>query len=108
MTYFSKSVNTNDAEFLDFVRKYLSCQAKRFSTLTGALTNKVTARTKVPPSVHQTLKVLILPTPFVPKVLMIPERMFTPHAMAVTSTRVNGRPWPTSAREAINNATLEE
>lgn len=61
-------------------------------TLTGAFTSSVMTSTSVPPRVHHRLKVLMLPMAFVPMVLMMPDAMFTPHAIAVTSTLVRVRP----------------
>lgn len=106
--HFSKSVNTKDAEFY-FHTSYRRCRPRAInkdSTFTGDFTSRVMARTKVPPRVHQTLNELILLIALVPKVFMIPERIFTPHAMAAISNLVRDLPWPTSAREARYNATL--
>lgn len=69
-------------------------------TFSGALTSNVTTKTTVPPSVHQRLNVLSPPTAFVPNVLTIPERMFTPQAKAAICTRVMGRPSESSMIEA--------
>lgn len=74
--------------------------------MTGAFTRRVMTRTNVPPSVHHKLNVLICPIALVPIVLMIPDKMFTPHAIAATSTLVRVRPWPTSASDAKYSATL--
>lgn len=63
--------------------------------------SKVITRTKVPPSVHHTLNALILPMAFVPTVFITPESIFTPHAIAATSTRVRPFPVPTSMRDAM-------
>ena len=76
------------------------------STFTGDFTSRVMDRTKVLPSVHQTLNELILLIALVPKVFMIPERILMPHAMETTSNLVRVLPRPTSARDARYNATL--
>lgn len=55
-------------------------------TFTGALTNKVITKTRVPPKVHHKLKVLMVPIALVPMVLIIPDMILTPHAMAAIST----------------------
>ena len=75
-------------------------------TFTGALTSKVMTRTNVPPNVHHRLNALMCPIALVPTVLMIPERMFTPQAIAAISTLVRVRPCPASARDAKYRATL--
>jgi hypothetical protein len=77
-------------------------------TFTGAFTSSVMTSTNVPPSVHQTLNVLIRPIAFVPIVLMMPENIFMAHAIAVISTRVKVLPCPTSAIDAMYRATLDE
>lgn len=64
--------------------------------------------TKVPPRVHHTLNALSAPIAFVPMVLITPDMMFTPHAIAATSTRLSVLPRPTSANEARYRATLNE
>ncbi len=46
------------------------------------------------------------PMAFVPMVLMTPESMLTPQAIAAISTRVSVRPCPTSANDAMYSATL--
>lgn len=63
-------------------------------------------KTTVPPSVHQTLNVLMRPIAFVPMVLIMPENIFTAHAIAVISNLVKVRPWPTSTIDARYRATL--
>jgi len=75
-------------------------------TFTGAFTSRVMTKTTVPPSVHQTLKVLMRPTAFVPTVLIMPENMFTAHAIPVISNLVKVLPWPISAMDARYRATL--
>lgn len=63
-------------------------------------------KTTVPPRVHQTLNVLMRPIAFVPIVLIMPENMFTAHAIAVISTLVKVLPCPTSAMDERYRATL--
>lgn len=75
-------------------------------TFTGAFTSSVITSTNVPPNVHQTFKVHTRPMAFVPIVLTTPEVILTAQAIAAISTRVKDRPWPTSAIEAMYNATL--
>lgn len=84
--------------------RHLDCEN---FTFTGAFTSRVMARTSVPPSVHQTLNVLIRPIAFVPTVLIMPENMFMAHAIAVISTLVKVLPCPTSAIDARYRATLD-
>ena len=95
-------MNTNSAEFYGIV-SIPNAINKRYSrrTFTGAFTRRVITSTNVPPSVHQTLKPLILPIAFVPTVLIIPERILTPQAIAATSTLVKARSDPTSANDAM-------
>ena len=88
------------------ISRLLMCTNCGVFTLTGAFTRSVITSTKVPPNVHQTLKVLIRPMAFVPIVLTMPEEILTAQAIAVISTRVRDRFWPTSAIEAMYNATL--
>ena len=76
-------------------------------TRSGALTSSVITRTRVPPTVHQTLKELIRLIALVPIVLTIPDAKFTPQTMPVISILVNDVCCPISIRKAMHNAALE-